>query len=150
MSKAGLLLTATMAVAVVLTPVGLGTSAKVDKYNASLTAGQEVPKPTGVPKGASGKFRSTGREKAGKETLTWKLTFHNLSGRATAAHIHLGKRGKPGPVALTLCGPCKSGAHGTAKIAEKLDKALESGKAYVNVHTVKNPNGEIRGQIRHS
>jgi len=26
--------------------------------------------------------------------------------------------------------------------------ALEAGRAYVNVHTAKNPAGEIRGQIR--
>ena len=34
---------------------------------------------------------------------------------------------------------------------ETLDKAqidqMNSGKTYVNVHTAKNPNGEIRGQI---
>jgi hypothetical protein len=26
--------------------------------------------------------------------------------------------------------------------------ALEAGRAYVNIHTVRNPAGEIRGQIR--
>jgi hypothetical protein len=100
-----------------------------------------------VPKGASGRFTATGVEKNGKETFTWRLTFSGLSGKAIAAHIHLAPVGKPGPIRIPLCGPCTSGAHGTAVIGLALEKALEAGKTYVNVHTVKNPAGEIRGQV---
>ena len=52
-----------------------------------------------------------------------------------------------GAVALPLCGPCTSGAHGKARVTLVLARTLKRGKAYVNVHTQKNPNGEIRGQI---
>ena len=36
---------------------------------------------------------------------------------------------------------------GKAKITPAIETALETGKAYVNVHTAKNGGGEIRGQI---
>ena len=139
---------AILAAAVVLAVVGLAVAASGDKYKASLTAAQEVPKPKGVPSGAAGSFKAAESERNGKKKLTWRLTFHGLSGKATAAHIHLGKRGKAGPVVVPLCGPCTSGAHGTATISNSLDKSIEGGKAYVNVHTIKNPNGEIRGQVK--
>jgi CHRD domain len=81
-------------------------------------------------------------------TLTWRLTFSKLSGPATAAHIHAGKAGVSGPVLIPLCGPCKSGQHGTMKVSAMDVRDLsKSGATYVNVHTTKNPNGEIRGQI---
>jgi hypothetical protein len=79
--------------------------------------------------------------------LTWKLTFSHLSGSAVAAHIHSGAMRKAGPVIVPLCGPCKSGASGSAKVSAAVAKALQSGGTYVNVHTSKNPNGEIRGQL---
>jgi hypothetical protein len=37
---------------------------------------------------------------------------------------------------------------GTATISEKIVAQLEAGKTYVNVHTTKNPAGEIRGQVK--
>jgi hypothetical protein len=84
----------------------------------------------------------------------------------TVAHIHSGKKGESGaPVAGLFMGPEKEGkfsgelAKGTitekdlvGKLAGKtigdLVKLIKDGEAYVNVHTVKNPNGEIRGQIK--
>ena len=38
----------------------------------------------------------------------------------------------------------------TGKVTVKKDiaDALERGKTYVNVHTAKNPAGEIRGQVK--
>lgn len=133
-----------LASSLVLTGLGLGASAGVTKLTATLNNGQEVPKPDA--KGGSGRFTGTltGR------SLTWKLTFKNLTGAAAAAHIHLGKRGKAGAVAVPLCGPCRSGVHGKTTVTASLARALKNGGAYVNVHTAKNMNGEIRGQIRKS
>ena len=52
-----------------------------------------------------------------------------------------------GPVVVPLCGPCRNGQVGKATITAATISAIESGKAYVNVHTAKNAAGEIRGQI---
>ena len=77
-----------------------------------------------------------------------RLRFSGLTGRASAAHIHIGQRGKAGLVAVPLCGPCRNGARGTANLTAAALAALENGRAYVNIHTKKNLAGEIRGQIR--
>ena len=49
---------------------------------------------------------------------------------------------------MPLCGACTSPVTGgpTALTADQV-KDLLAGKYYVNVHTAKNPGGEIRGQI---
>ena len=79
--------------------------------------------------------------------IAWRLTFSRLTGKAIAAHIHSGRRGVPGPVIVPLCAPCKSGVRGRATVSAAVLNALESGRAYVNVHTRKNGAGEIRGQL---
>jgi hypothetical protein len=119
------------------------------KVSATLKARTEVPKPTGVPAGATGSFTGTAVELANdKAKVTWKLTFSHLSGKAIAAHIHLGKPGKAGPVALALCGPCRSGQKGSGMLTHAQWAKVEAGVGYVNVHTTKNAAGEIRGQIK--
>jgi len=115
-------------------------------FKATLNASQEVPKPK-APAGAGGAFTAKSVESGKTVTFTWKLTFHGLSGNAIAAHVHLGKKSVPGKVIVALCGPCKSGQTGTAVITSAVEDALEQGKTYVNVHTPKNPGGEIRGQV---
>jgi CHRD domain len=116
---------------------------------AALDARGEVPKPKGVPATARGTFVATlVRKGSGGGTVAWRLTFRGLSGAATAAHVHLGVRGRSGPVAVPLCGPCRSGARGTARTNARAVRALLTDGAYVNLHTAKNPAGEIRGQIR--
>ena len=52
---------------------------------------------------------------AERQHAAWKLTFAKLSGAATAAHIHLGAKGKAGNVLVALCGPCTSGAREVAR-----------------------------------
>ena len=116
--------------------------AEVYTFKAPMNSRSEVPKPKGAA-GAKGNFSGTLKG----STLKWTLTFSGLSGAATAAHIHMGKAGVAGPVLVPLCGPCKTGATGTAKLTASQEKAMESGGAYVNVHTAKNAGGEIRGQI---
>ncbi len=114
----------------------------------SMNARQERPKPKGNVRRATGNFTATVTKSGTTGTIAWRLRFSGLTGRAAAAHIHIGQRGKAGPVAVTLCGPCRNGARGTAKLTAAVLTALENGRAYVNVHTKQNPAGEIRGQIR--
>jgi hypothetical protein len=132
--------------------VGLALAApQKDTYNltANLKARSEVPRPTGVPVGATGLFTGKAVELANdKAKLTWRLTFAKLSGAAGAAHIHAGKVGKAGPVMVALCGPCRSGQRGSATLTHAQFAKIEAGATYVNVHTAKNAGGEIRGQVR--
>ena len=133
--------------ALVLASAALATAKKETySFKATLTGAQEVPKPE-APAGAGGTFTAKSVESGKTVRFTWKLTFQGLSGKAIAAHVHFGKKGVAGGVAVSLCGPCTSGQTGRATIASKVEDALETGKAYVNVHTVKNPKGEIRGQV---
>jgi hypothetical protein len=125
------------------TALAAASSSRNDRFSASLNRGQEVPKPKGVSLLASGRFSAT----LSGSKLKWKLTFKRLTGSVSAAHIHLAKRGKAGPVIVPLCGPCKSGTSGTAVVSSKVVSEMKSGDTYVNVHTAKNPAGEIRGQV---
>jgi CHRD domain len=111
--------------------------------SAPLNAGQEIPKQVVKDQSAHGTFSAT----LSGTHLVWKLTFAKLTGPATAAHIHLGGMGKAGNVVVPLCTPCKSGQTGTATISASLLKTIKKHGTYVNVHTAKNPNGEIRGQL---
>jgi hypothetical protein len=134
-----------VAVAASLAVAALAFGARMNTISvqAKLNAKQEVPAQVVKNKRAKGLF--TGKL-VGKK-LTWKLTFSGLTGRATQAHIHMGAMGKAGNVVIALCAPCRSGVHGKATLTAALKKALAHHKLYVNVHTSKNPNGEIRGQL---
>jgi hypothetical protein len=125
-------------------PTAPPPTAKPVHLRASLNARQEVPKQAVKAPAATGSFSGTltGRR------LTWSLMYRRLTGPAKAAHIHLGRPGKAGPVAVPLCGPCRSGARGSATLTAVQVKAVLGGGTYVNVHTAKNPNGEIRGSLR--
>jgi hypothetical protein len=109
------------------------------------------------------------------QTLTFKLTFANLSTPVTQAHIHFGKNHVPGGVIVFFCTNLNNGPTGTqlcpagggtvtgtitaasvvgpaaqniaAGNFDGLEDALESNTAYGNIHTTKFPAGEIRGQI---
>ena len=116
---------------------------QVASWSTKLTAAQEVPKQAVKTPAAHGAFTAALHGKK----LTWKLTFSKLSGPATAAHIHMAGMGKAGGVVVALCGPCKSGVSGTATVPAAVLKAFPKHLLYVNVHTAKNPAGEIRGQL---
>jgi hypothetical protein len=92
--------------------------------------------------------------------ITYKLDLTNIED-TTAAHIHVGAFGTSGPIILTLS-PESFGdslsdtldqsnftpepAQGINTFSDAIN-AIKGGNAYVNVHTEKNPNGEIRGQL---
>ena len=136
--------------ALAVSGIALGASER-DTLNlsAKMTAGAEVPKPKSVPAAATGSFTGRAVELANdKARLTWKLTFSHLSGKAIAAHIHLGKKGKAGNVIVPLCAPCRSGVTGRAVITHAILNKIKAGLTYVNVHTPKNAAGEIRAQLK--
>lgn len=81
------------------------------------------------------------------QTLTWTITYSGLSGDATAAHFHgpakAGENAGPMIPITQLDSPMK----GSSPLTEDQSKALTGGKLYVNIHTAKYPDGEIRGQL---
>jgi hypothetical protein len=120
---------------------------KTTRLRAVATAAAEVPKPSGARSGARGVLSLTKTESSGSFSIAWTLTFRKLTGRAQAAHIHRGKVGKAGPVLVSLCGPCRSGQKGKARISKCVAAAIKNGVTYVNLHTARNKAAEIRGQI---
>ncbi len=128
-------------------------------FKSEITGGQVVPPVKTMAKGEAVFTLTKGDE------LTYKLTVTDME-NVTAAHIHIGKMGKNGgPVAGLFAGPKKEGkfsgtlSEGTitakelmgplaGKSVKDLVALIKSGDAYVNVHTDKYPDGEIRGQIK--
>lgn len=131
------------------------------RFAATLSGAQEVPP---VPTIGSGFARLVLDDAT--TLLRVQLTASRLRG-VTAAHIHLGRPGENGPVVLFLFGPAPrpvdlgmdalltnrsfTAADLTGPLAGQplavLAQEMLAGNTYVNVHTMANPNGEIRGQI---
>jgi hypothetical protein len=126
-------------------------TAKSYVLSAALNAHNTVPAAKGAA-AARGTFTGKLTLAGKKSTFVWQLKFSGLTGRATAAHLHLGVAGKSGALALTICGPCKSSVQGSytgSYVAEPgFVSAVLHGGMYADIHTTKNPKGEIRGQIK--
>jgi hypothetical protein len=69
---------------------------------------------------------------------------------ATASHIHEGAAGSNGPVILPFVktGDNTFAAAEGAKLTDAQYESYKAGKLYINVHSAKNPGGEIRGQLK--
>jgi len=145
---------------------GRGGLAGQDQGNgvgARLTGFQEVPP---ILSDGTGTFNGI----LSSTSLTYSLTFSGLSSSAFGSHIHFGERGVNGAIVVFLCGgggkpACPAGGGtvtGTITGADVLPvlsqgvtagsfadllRILNSGDAYVNIHTTIHPGGEIRGQI---
>lgn|SRR5436305_937128 len=142
-------LTTTLLGALIVVSLGTGASNTVTfGVKAVLDARQEMPRQAVKVPWARGVLSGTLSSGGATGKIAWRLTSTDLSGRALEGHIHLGKLGKAGPVAITLCAPCHSNMHGTTHVTAKVVRVIRNGSAYVDLHTRKNPNGEIRGQIR--
>ena len=119
-------------------------AASTTTAHATLRAATEVPSPKGAAK-ATGSFTGTLKGRS----LHWTLRFAHLTSKPAGAHIHTGAKGATGPVVVVLCGTnCHSPMSGTATLSASFLKAMKGGGTYVNVHTTKNPSGEIRGQVK--
>jgi hypothetical protein len=138
---------------------------------AKLSGFQESP-----PKLTNGTGTFTARVNGGM--LSYTLTFSGLSSDAMQAHIHFAQPAVNGGIFLWLCGsptfpgptgtpPCPAAGgtvSGTASgpailsllTTQNLNagdfngavRIIQSGNAYVNVHTANFPGGEIRGQVK--
>jgi hypothetical protein len=112
-----------------------------------------------------------------QQSITWQLTYSGLA-NVTQAHIHIGQRSVAGAIVIFLCtngtppagqtiSACPTSAGtvtGTSNASNVLGvsaqgitagdfaavlAAIHAGVAYVNVHTMAHPGGEIRGQLMH-
>ena len=132
---------------------GSSLATKSVSVSAVMTPQQVVTpknKPWPVPsdvKNAKGTF--TGTVSSDGRKLSWKVTYSGIGNPTLAiADIHYGKKGQFGPILVRLCGPCKSGKSGVAKLKAGSAKQFTSGNAWVTVITTKYPNGVVRGQIK--
>jgi hypothetical protein len=163
-------------VAVALAVIGVTVSAAnadegTGAVSARLSGFSEV-----VPNGpilttGSGSFHAT----IHGNSLTYTLKFSNLSSAATASHIHFAQSGVGGGIVVWLCGPTGAAPAGTPTCPANggtvtgtitaaavqavplqgvpagdftgLVRIIRAGDAYVNVHSVNFPKGEIRGQV---
>jgi len=131
---------------------------QTEGFTAMLSGGEEVPP---VETTATGNASFTIE---GEDSIEYSVNVTDMD-KVTAAHIHDAKTGENGQVVVTLfkadspTGVISGGlVNGTITASnlegdmqglavDDLIKAMERGETYVNVHTEKNPNGEIRGQI---
>jgi hypothetical protein len=132
-----------------------------DMYGSFLSGEREIPP---VNTNATGSaflthYEITDKIKDDKVNVVWySLIFKGLS--PVSAHIHQGDKEENGPVVATLytfgivpcClpGEIRDGdLEGPleGKPVSALIDLMNSGKAYINMHTEAHPTGEIRGQI---
>src|SRR6187431_197263 len=112
------------------------------RYSAVMTGVEEVPQVTTDGKGI-GIFELN----HAKTSVKIKVLFTGLTSDVTGAHIHHAAAGSNGPVIFDLDGLRNGNTiEGTWEPGADLD-ALLAGELYINVHTMNNPGGEIRGQI---
>jgi len=112
-------------------------------FDLSLTGDQEVP-PVATP----GEVLGIVTIPPTLDRLEYYIVFDSLSGPATAAHFHEAGPGVNGGVVLNLSDSItQNSIKGSSTFSVYAFNTLLAGGYYVNMHTVANPNGEIRGQI---
>ncbi|CAG9932381.1 CHRD domain-containing protein [Candidatus Nitrotoga arctica] len=129
----------TLAVSVLIGGIGI---ASADAMNVTLSGDEEVPT---VSTSASGVGKI---EVAGDKSIRGSITTTGIDG--TAAHVHQAPAGKNGPVIITLK---KTSTNvweipsGTS-LTDGQYANYKAGELYLNVHSVANKDGEIRGQLK--
>ena len=119
-------------------------SAQVGSFRARLSplpvSGRTVRTITGL-----GQVRAT----LDGNRLTVTGTYQGMSSPATAAHLHFGTPGRPGPLAqpLEVTTSPEGEVTGTAELTDQQVDALQAQSLYVQIHSEDNPAGELRGWI---
>jgi CHRD domain len=115
-------------------------NAEMLKFHADMVASEETPPTDSKAKGTADITVDTDGKK-----VSWTVKSQGLTGDATAAHIH-------GPAAVGEKAPpeidmSKAIMDGSTDITDAQLADIKAGKTYVNIHTAKFPDGEIRGQL---
>lgn len=108
----------------------------------ALSGANEVP---AVATAATGTGTVTIKE---DRSVSAKITVTGMV--ATASHIHEGAAGANGPVIVPFVktGDNTFAAPDGAKLTEAQYASYKAGNLYVNVHSAKNPGGEVRAQLK--
>jgi hypothetical protein len=82
-------------------------------------------------------------------TLTITGSFEGMSSTATAAHVHNGPPARPGPVIHTLNATDAPTGEITAQLQLSDDEIaeLKANNFYIQIHSINNPLGELRGWV---
>jgi hypothetical protein len=152
---------------------GGGGSGDSETVRVKLSGYEEDPNVLSTTGSAT--FRAEIDEKAGE--IRYRLSYRDLEGAVTQAHIHFGGRAQSGGISVFLCSNLGNGPEGTqacpnapatisgtikavdvigpgtqgiaaGELGELFD-AIRADKTYANVHTMKYGGGEVRGQIEH-
>ena len=145
-------------VAVIVAAVSWAGPAAAQKFVAQLTGADEVPS---VESPAVGRAVISVRS----QNVLHALSVGNIVA-ISAAHLHCAPEGVNGPVGITLFelgdkkhassgslsrgslpDPDEGNSCGWITLDDAID-AMEAGEVYVNVHTKRFRDGEIRGQLR--
>lgn len=121
------------------------TTKTVKNFRADLSGTHEVP-PVDTP--ASGRATISIDE----NTLTYRVVYNSLKAVATAAHIHGPAAAGANASPMFNLSPSPSFGvsgvlSGTQTLTAAQKSSIESGNAYLNIHTSVHGGGEIRGQI---
>ena len=165
-SHALVLMTAIAATTLVAACGSDTTSPTVTTFNAALASTNER-NADGTPKTINSTATGTATFTMTGTTVNFVIAVANLTGPATASHIHVGGANQNGAVVVpfainsgvsngtlvtgsfevTATPITGTGISGTAITGDSLMKLINTGTAYVNVHTAANGGGEMRGQI---
>jgi hypothetical protein len=110
--------------------------------NVSLSGSEQVP-PVNTAARGNGSF--TVKD---DHSVSGSVTVSGLA--AVAAHIHVGARGKNGPIAIGLnkSSDTQWVIPAGAKFNDDQYRSFLAGETYVNFHTAANKGGEIRAQLQ--
>jgi hypothetical protein len=133
-----LLIAMAMTFSLVASPTVAGTKA----FTADLNGASQVP-PTDSKAKGRGEFLYDDTSKK----LTWTITYWGIS-KAKAAHLHGAASEGANARTMITVSPLQSPIKGAAVLTEKEVRALTNGDMYIDVHSAKYPDGEIRGQLK--
>jgi hypothetical protein len=137
----------------------VNTASAQQHFAAKLSGSSEVPPITSKSSGVA-----TFDLNAAGTQMKYTLNVANID-KVIAAHIHMGTSTANGPIVVNLFIPSGPTGKVSGTLAQSsinsssligplqgkqmpdLLKLINTGNAYVNVHTSQNPPGEVRGQI---